>query len=390
MESIGILSSMGALSFLSKDLYAIVFDIGSATIGVAIAKYSKAKSIEILFTHREFIQYGNEQSADALGEYVAETIEKAGAKALENLGKSGRLNASYTVHALIHAPWVHSQTQYAEGNLQTEVPVTKELLQQFMAKKMPLTHTDGRVQLDRHVTQITLNGYPTTKPYDKSAKNIAITALESDISDSIHRSIVESFSNVFPNHTVNLDSFLFATTQLSEFFEEFDTYTIIDIGGEYTSIHVIRDNIVSASTWASFGTEYLVRALTKEDESNRQSAVSELAIYIENTCTPSQCRKVETSLAGVEQVWVRAFGDACAKLSKQSRIPTKVFIFIDKRYGKWFKDVIEKIDFGHFTVTGNPLEAQFLSLDRAKRPIKYNESTKQDVILALEILFVDK
>ncbi|MBF05182.1 hypothetical protein CL644_00515 [bacterium] len=240
------------------------------------------------------------------------------------------------------------------------------------------------------MTKIALNGYTTADPYGKKAENIAITALESDVSDIIHNSISDAFQNTFPNHRVNLDSFLFVATHLREFFENSGTYALMDIGGEYTSLSVIRDDTITASTWAGFGTEYLIRSLLTGEKTDRQSVVSELVMYIDNTCTPSQCRKIETALVSIEQEWIKAFGDACANLSKHSRIPTKVYVSVDKRYGKWFKTVIEKIDFANFTITGKPLEAQILTLDRAKKSIKYKEGVKQDTVLALGVLFVDK
>ncbi len=255
---------------------------------------------------------------------------------------------------------------------------------------MPRLKTQGRTQLERHVTKIALNGYTTADPYGKKTENIAITALESDVSDIIHNSISDAFQNTFPNHRVNLDSFLFVATHLREFFENSGTYALMDIGGEYTSLSVIRDDTITASTWAGFGTEYLIRSLLTGEKTDRQSVVSELVMYIDNTCTPSQCRKIETALVSIEQEWIKAFGDACANLSKHSRIPTKVYVSVDKRYGKWFKTVIEKIDFANFTITGKPLEAQILTLDRAKKSIKYKEGVKQDTVLALGVLFVDK
>ncbi|QSH39579.1 hypothetical protein JXR01_01025 [Candidatus Kaiserbacteria bacterium] len=381
---------MDVLSLLQKKTYSLVFDIGSATVGVAIARYSKGKPIHILFTHRELIQYGETQGATALGNYLADTIEKAGSKALEALGTLGDRDISYSLYAFAHAPWAHTRAQHVEGNLQSEVPITKELLQQFMAKKMPVSKVQGRTQLERHITKITLNGYPTLDPYGKKATHIAITALESDVSDVVHNSISNAFQNVFPNHRVSLDSFLFAATHLREFFEKSDTYTMMDISGEYTSLSIIRDDTIAASTWAGFGTEYLIRSLLTGEKTDRQSVVSELAMYIDNTCTPSQCRKIETALVSTEQEWVKAFGDACATLSKHSRIPTRVYISVDTRYGKWFKTVIEKIDFAHFTITGKPLQAHILNLDRTQKPIKYKEGVKQDTVLALGVLFVDK
>ncbi|MBL4644766.1 MAG: hypothetical protein JKX80_02785, partial [Candidatus Pacebacteria bacterium] len=381
-----------ALSWLrgsSKSSLALVFDIGSATVGVAIAKYKKGKPINVFFTHRVLINYGTDQSAKSLGGYVGTAIEKAATEALEQLGRLD-VGSDYTVHAIVHAPWTDSQAQRAEGVLEEETLITRELLQQFTVRHLPEQKVEGRIQFDRHITRIELNGYSTTQPYKKKAKKIAVTILKSSMSDSVHASILNAFSSALPNHDVHIDAFLFAATQLRELFAGNDAYTIIDVGEEYTSLSIVRDETVAGSAWASFGTEYLIRAISKEDAEARQSAISQLTMYIDNTCTPAQCRDTETALEKPEKEWTRTFGDACTKLSKIHRMPTKTFVSVDKHYGPWFKRVIEKIDFGQFTVTGRPLEAQLLSIEKAARSFSFAESVKRDSMLSLGILFVDK
>lgn len=373
----------------SQDSYALVFDIESATVGVAIAHYKKKDSIEILFTHRTRIEYKDAQGAEHLATAVGDAIFAAGDRALEALGRMPKAHKDYSVHAIVHAPWANSQTQRADGVLPEEVPVTRELLQEFMAQHLPHTKTEGRVQFDQHITRIELNGYATTDPYNKKAKHIAITALKSTMADAIHAGITEALREILPNHDVHIGASLFATMQLQEFFGGNDAYTLVDIGGEYTSLSVIRNGTLAGSTSTSFGSEHLIRAVSSDDDEKRQTAVSELTMYLNNACTPAQCRKVEESLDSVEGAWVRAFGDASAKLSKLHRLPTKTFVTVGM-YGTWFERMLGKIDFGQFTVTGQPLEPRILLPENAQRKITYKEKVKHDALLALGVLFVDK
>lgn len=384
---------MAALSLVpkfSKTSHTLIFDIGSASVGVAIAKYSRGKAIDILFTHRELIAFGKDQSAEALGSYVGATIEAAGLKAIEALGTLDGVRGKYNVHAVVHAPWADSRTDRAESKLKEETVITREILQQFIAHQLPETQAEGRIEFDRHVIRIELNGYTTTQPYKKKAEHIAVTVLKSSMSEVVHAAIFRAFSNILPNHDIHVDAFLFAATQLNELFEDSDAYTIIDIGGEYTSLSIVREGTVAGSVWASFGTEHLVRTISKGDEMSRQSAVSELAMYIDNSCTPAQCRKVEGLLKSSEQEWNKTFGDACSKLSRIKRMPTETFVSIDRQYYPWFKKAIERLDFGQFTVTGKPLDAKLLSAEQSSTELNFPETTKKDPMLTLGALFVDK
>jgi len=368
----------------------VMFDIGSASVGVALATHKKDKGVVIHFTHREPIKFGSDQSASALGSYVAAAIKIAGTRAVDAAADASKFGNDYSVHAITHAPWASSRSLRADGVLSKEIKITREILQQFMAEHLPKTHTEGRVQFDRHVTRIELNEYATTEPYGKKANHIAMTVLESSMADTIYTAITNAFAEVFSDRETHMDAFLFAATQMNELFEKSDTYTIVDVGGEYTSVSVITNGTVTESVWASFGTEYLVRAVLDGADEGRQSAISELVMYIDNTCTPAQCRKLDSLLKKIEREWITAFGDACAKLSKTHRIPTKTFISIDKRFGPWFKQAVEHVDFGQFSVTGQPLKARLLTLEAANSRLTFKEPAKRDLMLSLGVLFVDK
>jgi len=383
---------MNALSWLpnlSHSSIAIVFDIGSASVGVAIAKYKNGEPIEVLFTHRSVISYGEDKSAKSLSTYLNTAIKKAGKKALKAMSDLD-VGSDYVVQAIVHAPWVDSVAEKAEAILEKDTRINREILRQFRAHHLPETKMENRIQFDSHVTQIELNGYNTLDPYDKDAKKIAMTILKSSMSDVVHKAIYSAFSSILPNHEVHIDAFLFVTTQLPELFDESDTYTLIDIGEENTSLSIVRDKTIAGSAWADFGTEHLVRAVTAKDPDGRQRARSELGMFMENTCTPAQCRKIETALQGTVRDWTRAFGDACTKLSRIHRVPTKTFVSVDALLWPWFKKEVQKIDFGQFTVTGRPLEAELLSAEKSQRPLSFAKSVKKDSMLSLAILFVDK
>lgn len=386
---------MAALSFaphIGRVQHAVIFDIGSATVGVAIARYKgEDKPIDVLFTKRVLINYGEQQDAASLGSYVGTAISKAAHEALDALANPAfKIGSNYSVHAIVHAPWADTQAERAEGSLEEETIITKQLLRDFTQQNLPHKKVTGRVQFDRHIVRIELNGYATSQPYKKKADKVAVTILKSSMAEQIHAAVTEAFSRTFPNSDVHLDAFLYAATQLRELFKDNDAYTIVDIGGEYTSVSIVRDETVAGSSWANFGTEYLVRAVMQDEDDARQKAVSELTMFFKNTCTPAQCRKVEAAIKAPEHDWVKAFGDACAELSKFHRMPTTTFVSVDKRFSPWFERVVEKIDFGQFSVTGRPLQAEIVAFEQASRKLTFREGTTRDSMLGLGILFVDK
>ena len=376
--------SLGA----QRTTYALVFDINSASVGVAVIEHIPKKPIRIHATHRTPINYGDKSDAQSLGAYLAQAITDIATTGLNSLGKVKGFKGQYDVRALVHAPWAASHPQQADSQLEDETTITKDFLRDFMAQHLPDITPEGRIQFDKHITRIALNGYNTTEPYNKDARHVGITMLNSTMAEPIYQHIMNAFAGVVPNHTVHLDSFVFATTQLDQLAETVDAYTIVDIGGEYTSINVVRDSTVTGTSWAPFGTEYLVRAVAGDDPDARSTAQSEVVMFLDNTCTPSQCRKIEDALKTSDAQWNKAFGDACAELSKTMRIPSVVFLSVEKRYAPWFKKAIERVDFGQFTVTGRPMHTQLLTIDHnGEYSLMFEGDAKRDTLLALGALY---
>ena len=369
----------------------LLFDIGSATVGVAIISFPKGEPSEIHFTHRERIVFESEkEDPESLGTAVGAAISKAASRALDALGKLDMHHGEYEARAIIHAPWTDSKSRRAEKNLVNETLITKDFLKKFIVEQLPPEAHENRTQFDRHTIRIELNGYATRNPDQKHAENIAVTVLESSMANEVNDAVMSAFEDALPNHDVHLDAFLFTTTQMRELFGAIDAYTIVDISGKYTSVSVVRDQTVIGTAWAKFGTENLVDTISNGDPDARSSAISELTMFFNDTCTPAQCRKVESRLESVEKDWVRAFGDACTKLSKTHRMPTNTFVSVDTTFGPWFTKGLQRLDFGQFTVTGQPLSPQLITPDTAKKPLMFKSGVKKDSMLALQIAFVDK
>tara|TARA_B100000745_G_scaffold272541_1_gene200482 strand:+ start:8864 stop:10000 length:1137 start_codon:yes stop_codon:yes gene_type:complete len=371
--------------------YIFVFDIGSATVGVSFAHYQRAKTIEVLFSHREPIHYDTDTSAESLGLYVSAAIEHAGKKALDTLSKRDDIPSdTFDVHAVVHAPWATSRSVSAERPLQKESIITKELLKEFVERNLPVESATDQVAFDSHITQVALNGYVTRNPYKKRASHIAITTLRSFMATPVHEAILDAFWQVFPEHDVHIDAFMYTVLQLAELFGEHDTFTVVDIGGSYTALTTVRNGTITANAWGSFGTDDLINAVAKGDTDAFTTARADIVRYLQNTCTPSQCRVIDGLLTPIENEWAKVFGDACATIRKVNRMPTKTFIIVHKDFFSWFERAIEKIDFGQFTVTGKPPHAEPLHIGDRGKIIHRTEGGRHDTALTLALLFVGK
>jgi hypothetical protein len=374
--------------------YSVVFDVGSASVGAAIIHHPSRKPAEIIYTVRSAIPMGRKNGEKDLTRTLTETVKKTGESVVSAFKNTRGHRGDFRVHAVIHPPWITSSTGRAEAALSQKTVVTKELLQQFAVRRLPMEKVPGVVQFDRHITSIELNGYNTEQPYEKLAEHVAMTMTASYMQEETYDALLKAFAGVFPNHTVHVDAFVLVATQAPELFKNNENaFAFIEIGGRHTAISVIKDRSAAGTLVTDFGVDNVVRAIAGSNSESDEAAKSLLGMYLANTTTPSQSRKVEQSLSAAETLWTKKFGDACKQLvdTQKRKIPATAYVLMDAKFALWFKKVIGKIDFAQFTVTARPFDVRVLGPQNMQNSVHFLGSAKRDSMLFFaSLLAVDK
>jgi len=386
-----ILVDMVALSFFKKmsllTQYIIVFDISSSSVGVAIIKKQRtATPVNVLFATRVPIRYNTKTDAHSLGEYLSKAIKEAGTISLEALGKLSSGHNEYSIQMVLHDPWIRSQSKNTKGKLQKEMIVTKKLLAHFIKKhSQKEKQIDGESLINSHITQLFLNGYPTDNPYNKRAKQIEVISLSTSMNTIICSAIIDSLKQLFPSHKVHMDSSLLAILSSKQLFHSTEDFTLIDIDAQYSTVTVFGESQTQGTEHLNFGIQNLIDTLIQDGNMQKEQAKSELRMYLEDTCTPSQCKKIEQKLIATEQEFITTFGDVCTQLNKIHRLPTRTLVLINPAYTEWFTALIERIDFSQFTVTGHTLQVTPLDSTKIKNLVVLPKSNTHNNDLSLMV-----
>ena len=362
----------------------LVCDINSATVGAAVVSHTRAKTT-IHHTVRTPIHYTDETGAESLGAAVSAALTQALTEALDALMHTTQ-NREFTVRGIVHAPWAHSRSQHTHTQLDEPTVVTKELLQDIVARTLGQHPQSGRRVFERHVTRVELNGYATLAPYGKDAHTVHVSAIESSIAEPVYAAIQRAFKSVVPEQTVHLDAFVYALTSLKDILRTEDAYTVADIGGEYTSLTMMRNDAIVDTTSLAFGTEHLVRAVARDDADALAAARSEIALYLSDTCTPSQCRSIEQALAPAQHSWQEMFLKGLERISHNHRLPNAVYVFVNAQYVPWFAKALALPEGAPYTITGKPLKPYMPYTQLHDHQITYAQGVKPDTLLMLAAL----
>ena len=362
--------------------YSVLYDIGSGSVGAALIEYTDTH-VRVVSALREPLPFSDEQHADEFAGLIAHTLARVSESVREELGRRSLKPHEYDIRTIVHTPWAYTHSTSVSGHFERETVVTRNVLRSFVAERLSTSAPEGHTQFNRHITRIELNGYHTNNPYKKSATHLSVSILVSSMPSAIYNVINEAFANLFPGHTIRIDSFIYTSMQLPELADTADSYTFVDIGGERAVVYVVRDHTILAHAQIPFGVQHVLRGVTHNDPEKTPAAASLLTMYLANTCTPSQCRKVEEALEPVEAEWTRAFGEAAARITKTHRLPTPTYVSVDAQSAAWFIRTLKKIDFCQFTVTTEPLAPRILSFESEVSALLLVESVPKDTPLLL-------
>lgn len=381
------------LKFGSSAKHALIFDIASSSVGVVVITHHHKKSTppKILYTSRASIRFDGGEDAQALASALTSALASITEDAHKALSMMYKTVKPFDVHAILHAPWAESTSKNASRTFDQPLKVSKDLIENLIHDSFPDINKGNPNLLAAHISKVALNGYHVREPIGNIAQNLSVTLLVSSAHQTIKESIINTISSAFTERRLYFDTFVHAAYGLAESLgTTHKQYVLADIGGEYTDLTIIRDGTLKTKTSVDFGSNYLLRAIAEKTGVPLEAAKSKFIMLDENTCTPTECRNIRSALVQTESQWTKNFGEACATLSKESRVPDTLFLSSSLFAYKWFANNISRIDFAQFTSTLKPFAITPL-IDEGNVDAYYaSTSIPRDTRLLLISLFVDK
>lgn len=388
---------MGWLSLTKKSnvKHAVIFDIASSSVGAALITHhhTKSTSPQVLYTCRTPINFSGGNGADHLANALAQATNTAADCIRIALSKLPKADKTFDVHVISHAPWSDSISKTENINFQHKTKLTKGLLRKITHKYFPEATQESSNIISSRITQVTLNDYPVAKVLGNTTEKVSVTALSSSMHMLIKNTLISTISQALHSKQMYFDAYTNAVSLLTERADMENKHQdamLVDVGGEYIGITLIKNGATVAKTSIDFGSNHLLRAIVAGTDMSINTARSKLKMFNDNTCTPTECRNISNMLSSVEEQWVNSFGDTCAILSKKANIPSTVFLSSSTDSYNWFTKNIEKLDFAQFTFTTKPFTVKpVLDIEDVTKFYQHAQIRK-DRRLLLESLFVDK
>ncbi len=372
-----------------------ILDIGSGSVGAALARLRTDGNPELFFTTREALPFrltrsGREMTVDVLAaaKRAFEVLRKEAA--LHNEGSKISPIKIEHVAVFFAAPWSTTTVRTLRFSRTKPFTVTADLLKRMLADEARsataknLGHEDASV-VERVATSLRLNGYPVDEISDAQVLSAEITLATTIVPQSLIEKVDDAIGDLPGTPPRTCHSFILpASLSLISHFPAVKDALIIDVGAEVTECMIIRDGAPFARASTPIGSHVLLRTLRSHAKMGKAQASSATKLAaLEGTRLSSEAK---SSLDAACAKWGEDIADALRSLSGVAT-PKEVFLFAEDFALSWFTDALRTLravgqKSGSFSV--HPvLGKDFTPL------IKGNNGLAPDPFLACEVLFAD-
>ena len=389
----------------NKTELAIVFDIGSASIGGALVNLSYGKKPLVLYTTRKDIAFASEVEPNRLLASMKRTlketaldIQKKGLRRINFRSISGK--EIQAIYCTFSAPWYLAQpkqlmnkyketknidSKFVEELLrQEEVAFLEEAMKEYSKKDKEDLHL-----LENILTNIKIDGYDIKKLNDQKTKDLELSIFSTMIPSQVADITIDTISAIFHTKNLHMHSFALVSFGVVRDILNKNNFLLLDITGEVTEVNVIYEGKLVESGTFPFGINTFVRKLIYALNTNKEEVLSILSMRGEEAQSILVFGENEKkTLEEVEDGWCKEFVSLINDFSNSHAIPSNIVFVTDAQYTSFFKHmfttkkhIINAISYG-FIPNITVLNQNFM-----EPYVNIAKNTKEDPFLAIESVF---
>jgi hypothetical protein len=336
-----------------KDDIVVIFDIGSGSVGGAIARIPSnpnqiptiIKSVRADVISREELDFKifTEDMLDALN---------STAKMLYD----SKIGAPSKIHCVLASPWYLSETRVVKLARPHSFPFTQKIADEMLEKEIASLKESydkkyGSIKtvpqvIEHNVMGVSLNGYLIDDPIGKRSRSVEMHMAISLSPKSILDKIEKTISNTFHHIPVTFSSFVMSSyLAVREKYVTPDSYLLLDVGGEITDVAIITKGILKASLSFPFGKKTFFKYMCTKLEIETRDAEELFSLYSAGTLSDRKLKKIEPLFQSIENSWGEAFRACIGTLPHTLRLPSTIFLTADADIRGWFMNVVKNEPF---------------------------------------------
>jgi cell division ATPase FtsA len=379
-------------SKVSNDL-ALVFDIGSSSVGGAFFVMEKNGAPKILFSVREQIPIEEELTPDKLFHATIAALKiVASTICMKGLGNPSK------IHCVLSSPWYASQTRVIRLEKDTPFIFTEKLADSLIQKEIVVyeeeyvskEHKDKIRAIELKNMSVTLNGYPTRTPENQKARELEMTIFISMSEENFLAKVEDTIMTHFNKRDIKFSSFAMAAfTVARDMFVNKESFLLVNIGAEITDISMIKKDTLKESISFPHGRNFIIRGLANALTIPLPLAKSYLSLYKDGHMSDANLAIIEPMLTKIKDEWLTKFEEAISNLTNDISIPSTVFITVDHELVDFFSNIIKTEEFNQYALTESKFRVVFLGVQALHGIAIFDTNVTRDPFLIIESIYIN-
>jgi hypothetical protein len=379
-----------------KEDLALVFDIGSSSVGGALFSVRQNGIPKIILSAREPIILEEKVDFDKFLSLTLQSLEIVASR-IHTKG----MGAPKKIYCVLSSPWYVSQTRVisleknvpftftsklADGLIQKEIALFEE---EHLAEYMHSGQAARLIEFKNINTR--LNGYETPQPLNQKAKKLEMTIFVSMSPEQVLQKISAAINKHFHLQNILFSSFVFSSFVVArDLFMHQKNFLLVDIGGELTDISMTKKDILCGSISYPLGTNFIIRGISAGLGCTLPAARSFFSLYKDGHASVATEKKIEPIINQLKTEWLKKFQESLANLSNDISIPATIYLIIDKDLADFFSELIQNEQFHQYTLTDSKFQVTFLDTAKLHGFASFVEDTVRDPFLILEAIYINR
>ncbi len=395
---------MSIFSFGKKEKQelALIIDIGSASVGVAIALLSREEKPKIFVVAREDMVF--QENLDiprfraGMSDALAKTLRTLERQLPDVLKKTNNIPPS-RMYVTFSSPWHASETRTVSSVQDKSFRMTQGILDRIAKREIDSFERTGLAArlggdlstIEKHVMRIALNGYETSEPFGKEAKTVDVGIFLSVLSRATLDDVSAVVARVFSVEEKSFHSFPFVAFDVVRGFAGApDRFLIVDIGGEVTDVSVVSDRVLLETATFPVGKRTILRNLSRTLSTTADEALSLIRLSAEKRLSGAVEKRVGKTFLDSDNIWVTSFEKVLAEIATHTGIQSALFVSADDDLLPYFTTLVKREGFAQRTMTDELFSVFPLSSAVLYSVCQFDRESAHDPFLMLESAFASK
>ncbi|MDO8604322.1 MAG: hypothetical protein Q7K40_02910 [bacterium] len=379
----------------------LLIDVGSSSVGVALAIIENGHAPNIALSVREDIVFqevlSSQRFAGAMNHALDKVLVRLQAEMKILVEAQGSKIVISDVFCTMSSPWFILKNRNLLISRQGEFEVTERTLEEFVngdiellktELKEVLPHQDIKI-IEKKIIHIKLNGYEIKNPYKQKTSRMELSVTVGVSSEKVVHSIESKIKGLFHTSHVHFGAFpVAAFSVIRDMFPTEKNFLFLDITGEATDVSRIDNDVLVKTASFPIGKNFFIREISTGLRTVHQEASSLFSMFLRDELDIASRMNIARFVEHAEEKWHTRFEKIISNLAEKGALPRKKFFTIDAEFAPFFSSSILKIK--SKLLMGGSFEVQYLDQLIVSKFVSFDPEISRDPYLVVEALFAEK